>query len=78
MMDAQIQLISTDFDGTVHVEFEDPPMPVLLQAMIGQLQKLGAKWVINTGRDLDSLMEGLSQARLELQPDFLVVVERAK
>ncbi len=72
----KIRLISTDFDGTVHVDFEDPPMPVLLQAMIGYLQKQGASWVVNTGRALPSLLGGLASARLEIRPDFLVVVER--
>jgi len=40
------------------------------------LQRQGAKWVINTGRDLSSVMEGMARARLSIKPDFLVVVER--
>jgi HAD superfamily hydrolase (TIGR01484 family) len=71
-----IKLISTDFDGTLFTEFENPPVPVALQNAIGKLQKMGAKWVINTGRDLSSLMESLGRARLSIKPDFLVVVER--
>lgn len=71
-----IKLISTDFDGTLHAEHEDPPVPHDLQDLIGTLQMRGAKWVINTGRDLGSLMETLGRAHLRIKPDFVVVVER--
>lgn len=71
-----IKLISTDFDGTLFAEFEDPPVPVALQQLIARLQGQGAKWVINTGRDLSSLMEVLGRAHLSVKPDFLVLVER--
>ena len=75
-MTLPIQLISTDFDGTLHADFESPPVPHDLQKLIGALQQQGAKWVINTGRDLSSVMEGMARARLTITPDFLVVVER--
>ncbi len=75
-MTLPIQLISTDFDGTLHADFENPPVPLDLQALIGDLQGRGAKWVINTGRDLSSLMEGMARARLSIRPDFVVTVER--
>jgi hypothetical protein len=71
-----IRLISTDFDGTLFAESEDPPVPLGLQHLIARLQKEGAKWVINTGRDLSSLMEALGSADLLIRPDFLVLVER--
>src|SRR3954470_7713229 len=71
-----IKLISTDFDGTLHAEHEDPPVPHDLQELIASLQTRGAKWVINTGRDLGSLMETLGRARLRIKPDYVVVVER--
>lgn len=75
-MSLPIQLISTDFDGTLHADFETPPVPHDLQELIGSLQQQGAKWVINTGRDLSSVMEGMARARLTIKPDYLVVVER--
>ena len=75
-MTLPIQLISTDFDGTLHADFESPPVPHDLQNLIGTMQQQGAKWVINTGRDLSSVMEGMARARLTIKPDFLVVVER--
>lgn len=74
--DLPVRLISTDFDGTLHAEHEDPPVPLDLQGLIAGLQSRGAKWVINTGRDISSLMETLGRSRLKIKPDYLVVVER--
>jgi hydroxymethylpyrimidine pyrophosphatase-like HAD family hydrolase len=71
-----IKLISTDFDGTLFAEFELPPIPKSLETLIGELQARGAKWVINTGRDMSSLMEALARSRISIQPDYLVLVER--
>lgn len=75
-MSLPIQLISTDFDGTFFAEVEKPPVPEELQRRIGRLQAAGTQWVINTGRDLSSLLEALARARLSIRPDYLVVVER--
>lgn len=75
-MPPPIQLLSTDFDGTLHSDSESPPVPLELQKLIGQWQQMGMVWVINTGRDLSSLMEGMARARLSIQPDYVVVVER--
>jgi len=71
-----LKLLSTDFDGTLFAEFEDPPIPEELQALIGRLQGQGAKWVINTGREMSSLMEALARARVNIEPDYLILVER--
>ena len=76
MSSLPIKLISTDFDGTLFAEFENPPVPVALQNWIQRLQDAGAKWVINTGRDSSSLLETMARAQLRIKPDFLVVVER--
>jgi hydroxymethylpyrimidine pyrophosphatase-like HAD family hydrolase len=75
-MDLPVKLISTDFDGTLFAEFEDPPIPLELQEMIGELQANGAKWVINTGREMASLMEALARAKVGIEPDYLILVER--
>ena len=75
-MKPPIKLISTDFDGTLHTDFENPPVPKELESLIGALQQRGVVWVINTGRDLSSLMESLTKAGLKVRPDYVVVVER--
>ena len=75
-MSLPIKLISTDFDGTLFAEFENPPIPERLASLIGDLQARGAKWIINTGRDMSSLMEALARSQIKIQPDFLVLVER--
>ena len=75
-MPKPIKLISTDFDGTLFAEFENPPVPLRVQEIIGQCQRQGVKWVINTGRDLSGLMEAMGRARLTVKPDYLVLVER--
>jgi HAD superfamily hydrolase (TIGR01484 family) len=75
-MNLPIQLLSTDFDGTLHAEYESPPVPQDLQHLIRDLQARGLAWVINTGRDLSSLMETLGRAQLSIWPDYVVTVER--
>ena len=75
-MSLPIKLISTDFDGTLFAEFENPPIPQKLQQLIGDLQSRGVKWAINTGRDMSSLMEALARARISVEPDYLILVER--
>jgi HAD superfamily hydrolase (TIGR01484 family) len=75
-MTLPIKIIATDFDGTLYTDQESPGVPDGLQTLIGRLQAAGAKWVINTGRNLPSLLDTLQQARLSIQPDYLVVVER--
>jgi hydroxymethylpyrimidine pyrophosphatase-like HAD family hydrolase len=72
----ELKLISTDFDGTLFAEFEDPPIPFELQDMIARLQARGVKWVINTGREMASLMEALARANVKIEPDYLILVER--
>jgi len=75
-MTLPIKLISTDFDGTLFSEFENPPIPRALLELIAELQAGGARWIINTGREMSSLMETLARAGITLEPDYLVLVER--
>jgi HAD superfamily hydrolase (TIGR01484 family) len=75
-MKLPIELLSTDFDGTLHTDFDCPPVPEELEHLIAELQGQGMTWVINTGRDLASLLETLAQAQLAIWPDYLVTVER--
>lgn len=75
-MTQPIKVISTDFDGTLFAEFENPPIPRHLQQLIAELQAQGTKWIINTGREMSSLMETLARAGISVEPDYLVLVER--
>lgn len=75
-MNLPIKIISTDFDGTIFAEFENPPIAASFVALISRLQAQGVKWIINTGRDMSGLMEALARSRISVQPDALVLVER--
>lgn len=75
-MSLPIKVISTDFDGTVHSEFEHPPIPRVLEKVLAEAQTRGAVWVINTGRDLPGLLATLEQANIAIRPDYVAVVER--
>ena len=75
-MSSQLKLISTDFDGTLHGEYDRPAIPERFTSLIADQQSRGVKWVINTGRDMSSLMEALARAHVLVQPDYLVLVER--
>jgi HAD superfamily hydrolase (TIGR01484 family) len=71
-----IRLISTDFDGTLFAEPESPPVHEPLHRLIAELRSRGAKWVINTGRDLASLLDLLARTGVPTRPDYLVLGER--
>ena len=73
---AGIRLLSTDFDGTIHEDFSTPPIPRELQECFGSFQARGGVWVINTGREMASLMESLGRGHVTVQPDYLILVER--
>jgi hydroxymethylpyrimidine pyrophosphatase-like HAD family hydrolase len=71
-----IRLICTDFDGTLFSALDDPPVPVDLQRIIGDLQQRGIAWVINTGRELPDLVAALCHAGLSITPDYVIAIER--
>lgn len=75
-MTRPIRLISTDLDGTLYHEPSEPPMPPELLERIARLQANGARWLINTGRDLPGVLDALRRAGGGVWPDFLVLVER--
>jgi HAD superfamily hydrolase (TIGR01484 family) len=75
-MPGRIQLISTDFDGTLVWHANDPLLDPACMELIGQLQKEGAIWAINTGRSVGMLEDGLEHFSFPVQPDFILTSER--
>ncbi|HEY2801811.1 MAG TPA: HAD-IIB family hydrolase [Chthoniobacterales bacterium] len=75
-MPAKIQLISTDFDGTLVSHASDPVFDRNCMELIRELQKGGAIWAINTGRSVGLLEKGLESSSFAIQPDFILTSER--
>lgn len=71
-----LRLISTDFDGTIHEDFAHAPFADGFEERIAEFQSRGTRWVINTGREMASLLESLARAGARVRPDYLVLVER--
>ena len=75
-MPAKIQLLSTDFDGTLVSHAGDPVFDRDCMDLIRELQRDGAIWAINTGRSVGLLEEGLEDFSFPFQPDFILTSER--
>jgi len=75
-MPGTIQLISTDFDGTLVSHASDPVFDRNCMELISNLQKEGTIWAINTGRSVGMLEEGLESFAFPIQPDFILTSER--
>jgi len=75
-MHRQLRLLSTDFDGTLVAHDNDPVLDPACIEMIGQLQRDGALWTINTGRSVELLESGLLDFEFPIRPDFILTSER--
>src|SRR5436190_1706186 len=75
-MPAKIRLLSTDFDGTLVAHGTDPVLDRDCMEYIGELQKQGVIWAINTGRSVDLLESGLADFEFPIHPDFILTSER--
>ena len=71
-----IQLLSTDFDGTLVDHFVDPPVSPELFAALVKLRARGCLWAVNTGRELHHIVEGLAEFRFPIEPDYVLTAER--
>lgn len=72
----RISLLSTDFDGTL-IGFEsEQECPQCLGEVLLSHHLEGGVWVVNTGRSLDHMLEGLEHFCAPVTPDFLIVNER--
>src|SRR6266567_5143989 len=75
-MSSRIQLLSTDFDGTLVSHAGEPPLDREGMELIRELQGAGAIWAINTGRSVDLLESGLANFEIPIRPDFILTTER--
>lgn len=71
-----IRLLSTDFDGTLIGHSPDTRTAASLAEALTELRKRGAIWAVNTGRQLWFALEGLEQAKLPHDPDYVLTSER--
>lgn len=72
-----IQLLSTDFDGTI-LDWDHPvasAMPFF--DLVDDWQKQGLVWAINTGRSIPQLEDALRMPDFPIQPDYIITTERA-
>lgn len=71
-----LRLLSTDFDGTLtdslYPERCVPLLDAELKAAIGG----GTLWVVNTGRSLESALDGLKRLKLSVTPHYIITSER--
>ncbi|MEM1156759.1 MAG: HAD family hydrolase [Verrucomicrobiota bacterium] len=70
-------LLSTDFDGTIlNHDLPAPMAPSFFDWIENERERREVIWVINTGRDWDSLQIELEQRQARFTPDWVVLVER--
>ena len=71
-----IQLLSTDFDGTLVDHYVDPPVSPALFAALVELRERGCLWAVNTGRELQHIVDGLAEFHFPIEPDYVLTAER--
>ena len=72
-----IQLLSTDFDGTILDWDCDAKSALPFFDLVGDWQKQGLIWAINTGRSIPQLEDALRMPDFPIQPDYIITTERA-
>ena len=69
-----LQLLSTDFDGTIVNHDTKPAVVPEMIAALRELRAAGVKWAVNTGRTLGHMDDGLvREFALPVQPDYAIV-----
>ena len=71
-----IRLLSTDFDGTLVDHDCAPAVAPALYETLERLRRCGVAWAVNTGRDLDFILHGLSEFHFPVEPDYILTNER--
>jgi len=76
-LDSPRLLLSFDFDGTLHQPQDGWHLDVTFFDHIQKMrEEHGALWLINTGRSLFQMVQGISESHFPFLPDFLIVRER--
>jgi HAD superfamily hydrolase (TIGR01484 family) len=75
-MPRKVRLLSTDFDGTLVAHDSSPVLDPSCMQLIGELQRDGVLWAINTGRSVELLESGLLDFDFPVHPDFILTSER--
>ena len=65
-----------DFDGTLIRSWAPPPFPKRLVQILKRLRRDGVLIAFNTGRSIQLVEEGLSEAGFPIRPDFALTCER--
>lgn len=71
-----IRLLSTDFDGTLSGDPHGVRCVPALASELTAVKQEGAIWVVNTGRSLESALEGVKQLGAPVSPDYILSSER--
>lgn len=71
-----IRLLSTDFDGTLVGGVWGEVCAPLLAEELASVIRSGAIWAVNTGRSLESALEGLERFEAPVTPDYILTSER--
>lgn len=71
-----IRLLSTDFDGTLVEHPSDGRCAEEFARELTEYKENGGLWVINTGRTLEHMIEGLELFQCPVAPDYLITIER--
>jgi HAD superfamily hydrolase (TIGR01484 family) len=76
-LDQPRHLLSFDFDGTLHDPAATPSVPPKLFGLLESLRETHhASWGVNTGRNIEFLLEGLEDSGFPFLPDWVVARER--
>ena len=71
-----IRLLSTDFDGTLADNLHPRSCVPILDYELAEAVRGGALWAVNTGRSLESALEGLRGLGASVSPDYILTSER--
>ena len=71
-----IRLLSTDFDGTLADNLHPRSCVPTLDYELAEAVREGALWAVNTGRSLESALEGLRGLGAPVSPDYILTSER--